>query len=181
MHFPDINGALFRRITGGAMGLIFLLMIALTYVLITISTGCGSLGPSGGGLSGSAFLPGGSRPADCADSVIWDLTGNPTLVGVPLVIAVYEVAKHKPQYRAALIETVGYVESLMARNPLTYADFALAVVERIEWLNRYMGVELLMVTDLVAGLDQPVPISECDRRLICQHLAKQRRYLSTLK
>jgi hypothetical protein len=152
------------------MGLAALVLTVLLFVLFSV-----------GGCSVAPFhASSAARPADCADSVIWDLTGNPTLAGTPLVLAVYEAAKHKPEYRPAILEAVDYTQGLFENTDLTYSDFALAVTQRIEWLNRYMGVELLIAADLIGLFDQRLPISPCDRRLICQHLAKQRRFLSTL-
>ena len=180
MRVPYLDNMVFRRVTAAGTTLATLGLVFLAYLIMAASVGCGSLGPAGGGLFGSAFLSASSRPADCADSVLWDLTGNPSLAGAPLVIAVYEVAKHKPQYRPMLIEAVTYAQGLFEQKDLTYWDFAAAITQRVEWLNQYLGGEILIITDLVGAFDQRVPITECDRRLICQHLAKQRKYLATL-
>jgi len=165
-----MNGTWLFRAFAGFMGLAALVLTILVFVLFSI-----------GGCSVAPFHASSTvRPADCENSVIYDLAPNPALAGTPLVLAVYEAAKHKPEYRPAIIKTVDYAQGLFEQEDLTYFDFALAVTQRIEWLNKYMGVELLIAADLLGAFDQRVPISPCDRRLISQHLAKQRKYLSTL-
>ena len=121
-----------------------------------------------------------ARPAGCEDSVIYDTFPNPEVVDTLLVVAAFELAKQKPELCSILDEAFGYGEELLSKPGMTYIQFAAATAARFDWVNKYAGTELVILSELLAKFDRPIPMSECDRRLILAHLAKQRRTLALL-
>lgn len=188
MKLARLNGQVFRHVTGGCMTLVFLGIVLLAYLTVLCGSGCGSVRPWVGGPLGSASeppsfpAPPSVRPDGCVDSVLWDETGNTVLAGAHLVVAIYKEEQHRSEYQARILEAVDYAEELATKKGITYQAFAAAVIKRTRWINKYLGAEVFVPGDLAQVFkDRPFRISNCDRSIICRHLAHQRRYLAQLR
>lgn len=122
-----------------------------------------------------------TRPPVCADSLIYGKIPFPEIVSTGAILATCEYAKGNPERRAILEETFVYAESIVSRENITASDVAMQLAERFEWVNRSFGVELIILSELLAPLRQPVPLSDCDRQFLCDHFQKQRRYLALIR
>ncbi len=120
------------------------------------------------------------RPAGCEGSLIYNTIPNPELLSTGLILGVYEYAKLNPDKRALIEEALICAEELLEREDITAADGALLLTQRFDWLNKYLGAEILILTELLSPLNQPIPLDACDRRFLQSFFKKEREYISML-
>ena len=117
-------------------------------------------------------------PVGCEDSLIYSKMPYPQVTDTILQVSVYNFAVETgaaPQ----ILDVIGHLEVALA-NPggMNFSDFVLLVNEQVGLLNQRWGVSLLIVSESLADLNLPLPISDCDRNLILKHLAKQKKWVT---
>ena len=121
------------------------------------------------------------RPPGCENSLIYSAAPNPELLGTGLILGVYEYAKLNPDKRAIIEEALICAEEVLEGEDLTASDAALLHTQRLDWLHKYLGAEILILTELLAPLNQPIPLDPCDRRFLQSLFKKEREYISMLR
>jgi len=133
------------------------------------------------GTVGCATIPKSTPPPGCEDSLIYQHIPYPEAIDLAVKLAVFEIAKHEPEYRATIYMAIGAMEELLTHERLTYAHFFWDVTKRVEWLRENVGAELIIVSETLRMFDGvEIPVSDCDRTLLLKHLAQQRMYLGML-
>ena len=57
-------------------------------------------------------------------------------------------------------------------------DFVLMINEEVSILNAKIGNNILIISESLVDIQVPVPLTQCDARLIREHLAKERKWVS---
>ena len=117
-------------------------------------------------------------PEGCEDSLIYSKLPYPQVTDTVLQVAVYQFAIETgsaPQ----ILDVINTIEAaLVSPTGMNFSDFVLLVNEQVGLLNARWGVSLLIVSESLADLSVPIPISECDKNLLLKHLAKQKKWVA---
>ena len=117
-------------------------------------------------------------PEGCEDSLIYSKLPYPQVTDTILQVSVYNFAVETgaaPQ----ILDVINTIEAALASpGGMNFSDFVLLVNEQVGLLNARWGVSLLIVSDSLADLNVPIPISDCDKNLLLKHLAKQKKWVA---
>jgi hypothetical protein len=147
-------------------------VIALLLLLPTLFlfSGCAALQPTPEG-----------PPPGCEDSLIYQYIPSPKVADIGFKVALYEVAKRKPEYKPVILDALNKFEQMLSEGAYTYSGFVEIVISRVKWLNKHAGVELLIVTESLGVFENiDLPMADCDRRLLTNHIQEQKRYISLI-
>ena len=112
---------------------------------------------------------------DGSDSLIVKTFPDLNTTSLVLRIAAYEGVKHSKVTKAQAIAAIDDIEKYMDATPgVMFCELIAKTKTELD------GVELLLLSEIVPGLDVKMPISQCDKALIKAHFAKQRATLSLL-
>jgi len=144
------------------------LLICVAVIVPMLFSGCA-------GLTGKPEIP-----AGCEDSLLYRIVPNPAAVDTLLALGVFEFVKHNPKARRDIERALDFIDVALADENLTYLGLATLVAGQADGLTRKYGAEILVISEILRGLDREIPMSTCDRELIRAHVAKQKRYLALL-
>jgi hypothetical protein len=124
-------------------------------------------------------------PDGCENSLIYKeaakLGVTPQLIGTIFQLANLELIKNDVVAKADISQFLDDVESLLDRDQTTYLDVVNMVVSRVSEIQDQFGPEVIvLITAFSQQLSEPIPIDDCDRQLLLQHIEDQRRVLETV-
>ena len=124
------------------------------------------------GCAGVNFVP----PDECqgADSLILKRIPDPQGASFILQVANLELLKHNAYSRKQALETIKTLQDFVDLD-VTYADMVAYVMSKFVDFNHEYGGEILLASEYLRVLNEPLPISSCDKALIKIHLEKQKR------
>lgn len=134
----------------------------------------------GTGCIGLSNIVSDKPPVGCENSLIYKYVSSPGTTDLILKLALYELAKNKPEWREPVWEFLLACEKMITLENITYRYLMLEVVAAVDYLNENAGVELLILSEVLGDFDKEILISDCDKDLLLQHIAKQKLYLGTL-
>ena len=141
------------------------LMACVGIVVLVFMVGCAGT---------TQFVP----PPECeggAKSLILERIPDPAGASLILQVANLELLKHNAYTKQEALEVIRTIEEYSAVENITYGDLVVYVLSRFENFNKEMGAEILLASQYLKVLNEPVPISACDKALILAHLEKQRK------
>jgi hypothetical protein len=125
------------------------------------------------------------RPEGCEDSMIYDYMANPTLMDTTLKLAVYTIADEMPQFKEPILKTIEVLMLVLSGDTggMDYKAFAAFAIEEVGWLQDHAGIQLLIIADALTGelFELEIPITQCDRDLILNHLDGLKLYVQMAK
>jgi hypothetical protein len=121
------------------------------------------------------------KPDWCGESLIYELIPNPEAAELVITVAVFEVVKHKPEWREPVALTLDFLSVMLEEPGVTYFQFASWVAAQVKFVNQYAGSELVIVSEVLGRFDRRIPITDCDRELLHGHIAREKRYLAMAK
>jgi len=136
-------------------------------------------------ISSCAGLNNNVIPDGCENSLIYKeaakLGVTPQLIGTIFQLANLELIKNDVVAKADISQFLDDVESLLDRDQTTYLDVVNMVVSRVSEIQDQFGPEVIvLITAFSQQLSEPIPIDDCDRQLLLQHIEDQRRVLETV-
>ena len=105
---------------------------------------------------------------------------NPAAADLVLQVANFECLKRQTYSADNALAVLDAVDSLLDRGT-TYADLVSYVLSRFADFNHDLGAEVLIASSYLHVLDEPLPISDCDRVLLRAHIRHQRGILEMVK
>lgn len=120
------------------------------------------------------------RPPGCEKSVLYDNLQQPQTVLSFASLGFYELAKQKPEIKAPAIKAINATSLALANKTLTYVGFFQIMSAQFKLINSKYSVECMILVDAISGINKPayeIPLSDCDRALLRDWLAKTKMYL----
>jgi hypothetical protein len=114
------------------------------------------------------------RPPGCEASAIYDRVPYPNILSTIEIVAVMDAVAKYPELKPYLVKFSKDMVSLLETNEtLTYVDLARLASNQVSWSNKYVGILVLSLPELVASFNQPVLIHDCDRTFLLSHFKRQ--------
>jgi len=119
-------------------------------------------------------------PPGCENSLILKYVPAPKVIDVGLKIAVVQVAKlgYKEEVKTAITDVLWMLPETKDDNLKTGAEFVSYIMTRVNFLNKYAGVELVIVSETLNVIDVNIPLDWCDIEIIRKHLEGQLLYVN---
>lgn len=115
-----------------------------------------------------------TRPAGCEDSMVYDYVPYPTVVSIIEADAAAKIVANNPSLKPYLVKFCSDMLVLLNSGvSITYFDLANLACDQIKWANGYAGVTVMVASELLAPLNQAVPIGSCDRAFLVTHFQRQ--------
>jgi hypothetical protein len=125
------------------------------------------------------------RPDYCVGkpSLIYDVAEkshiDPAAVSQLLVFADFAALKRNVYLPDQARSAIATMRNLLDTTP-TYAAVVQLAGNWISYLNNYAGALVVVMPVFLTDLNQPLPISECDRKLLLAHLERQEAMLNLM-
>lgn len=115
-----------------------------------------------------------TRPAGCEESVIYDYVPYPIVVSIIEADAVARIAANNPTLKPYLVKFCSDMLVLLNSGvSITYLDLANLACDQIKWANGYAGLTVMVASEILAPMNQALPIGSCDQAFLVTHFQRQ--------
>lgn len=147
----------------------FALLMVLTVIFAPgFIGGCASSGGQSPTIPG---IPQEPRPADCAQSLIYDQFGSPALMFGAVETGLAVLTIEEPGAKPAILKAYRQCKTVLNRPKLTYLDFAVIAANQFKAIEKY-GPAVTILTNRIGKLDSAnsgITIYQCDKKLLLEH------------
>lgn len=145
--------------------------IFILFITLILLVGCASITP---------YTP----PPECVDqpSLILERFSDPRVIDKSLLAIHYAALKtvdgYTPEKANEVLDEIEYIVNEV--DGLTYAELLMVITTKIDIANQEAGAIIFILGPDIKGLNDSIPISECDFVLIRKELDRHRMFMNLL-